>query len=159
VVAAEFPKAVQNFVQPLRAPPHGLAQCAIVARLRGTAREAPRGSPGIAPAPAASGFSRVALVRGRRLVLSGGQIAFGSRAEDARLAYQRLDKVLEENGSGLRQAAWLSIYALSGPMGEQARHVGSEFLNREMPPAGALLVCEDLPALDASVVLEVVAPL
>jgi enamine deaminase RidA (YjgF/YER057c/UK114 family) len=159
VVAAEFPKALLNFVQPLRAPLHGLVQCAIVARLRGTAREAPRGSTGSAQAPAAGGFSRVAVVRTGRLVLSGDQIAFGSRAEDARLAYQRLDKVLEENGSTLRQAAWLSIYALSDPMGERARRAGSEFMNRDKPPAGSLLVCEDLPALDASFALEVVAPL
>lgn len=148
-VSMEFPRAVANFVQPLRAPPHGLAQCAIVARLRGTARGA----------PAAGGFSRVAIVRAPKVVLSGGQIAFGSREEDARLAYRRLGKVLEENGSSLRQAAWLSIYALSAPLGDQARRIGSEFLNGDKPPAGAILVCEDLPALDASFAIDVVAPL
>ncbi len=148
-VSTEFPRAVANFVQPLRAPLHGLAQCAIVARIPGTPPEA----------PAAGGFSRTAMVRARRVVLSGGQIAFGSRAEDARLAYQRLGRVLEENGSSLRQAAWLSIYALSAPMGEQARRIGSEFLNQDKPPAGAVLVCEDLPALDASFAIDVVAPL
>ncbi len=93
------------------------------------------------------------------MVLSGGQIAFGSREEDARLAYRRLGKVLEENGSSLRQAAWLSIYALSDPIGEQARRIGSEFLSREKPPAGETLVMEDLPALDASFAIDVVAPL
>jgi enamine deaminase RidA (YjgF/YER057c/UK114 family) len=148
-VSTEFPRAVLNFVQPLRAPLHGLAQCEIVARIRGTAPEA----------PAAGGFSRVAMVRSRRVVLSGAQIAFGSREEDARLAYRRLGKVLEENGSSLRQAAWLSIYALSAPVGEQARHTGSEFLNEDKPPAGARLVCEDLPALDASFAIDVVARL
>jgi enamine deaminase RidA (YjgF/YER057c/UK114 family) len=146
-VSTEFPRAVENFVQPLRAPSHGLALCEIVARIRGTAREA----------PPAGGFARVAMVRARRVVLSGGQIAFGFREEDARLAYRRLGKVLEENGSSLRQAAWLSIYALSPPMGEQARRIGSESLNGEKPPAGAVLVCEDLPALDASFAVDVVA--
>ena len=146
-VATEFPKAIANFVQPLRAPSHGLAQCGIVASIRGTAREA----------PAAGGLSRVAMVRARRVVLSGDQIAFGSREEDARLAYQRLGKALEENGSSLRQAAWLSIYALSATEGEQARRIGSQFLNADNPPAGAVLVCEDLPALDASFAADVVA--
>jgi enamine deaminase RidA (YjgF/YER057c/UK114 family) len=148
-VSTEFPKAILNLVQPLRAPPHGLAQCAIVARIRGSAREA----------PAVGGFSRLATVRARRVLLSGGQIAFGVREEDARLAYRRLGKVLEENGSSLRQTAWLSIYALSEPMGEQARRIGGEFLNGDQPPAGAILVCEDLPALDASFAVDVVAPL
>jgi enamine deaminase RidA (YjgF/YER057c/UK114 family) len=146
-LSTEFPKAIVSFVQPLRAPPHGLAQCNIVARLRGTAREA----------PAASGLPRVATVRARRVVLSGDRIAFGSREEDARLAYQRLRKVLEENGSSLRQAAWLSIYALSAIEGEQARRIAGEFLNGNRPPAGAILVCEDLPALDASFAVDVVA--
>jgi enamine deaminase RidA (YjgF/YER057c/UK114 family) len=155
-VSTEFPRAVGNFVQPLRAPLHGLAQCEIVARIRSTVREAPRVAQGSAEAPA-GGFSRTAMVRARRVVLSGSQIAFGFREEDARLAYQRLGKVLEENGSSLRQAAWLSIYALSAPMGEQARRIGSESLNREKPPAGAMLVCEDLPALDASFAVDVVA--
>jgi enamine deaminase RidA (YjgF/YER057c/UK114 family) len=158
-VSTEFPRAVLNFVQPLRAPPHGLAQCAIVARIRGAVREAPGVSQGSAEAPAAGGFSRMAMVRARRVVLSGGQIAFGSREEDARLAYQRLGKVLEENGSSLRQVAWLSIYTLSAPMGDQARRIGSQFLNGDKPPAGAILVCEDLPALDASFAIDVVAPL
>ena len=148
-MASGFPRAALNFVQPLRAPSHGLAQCEIVASIRGTAREAPAGGE----------LSRVAMVRARRVVLSGDQIAFGSREEDARLAYQRLGKALEENGSSLRQAAWLSIYALSDPMGEQARRAGGEFMNGDKPPAGALLVCEDLPALDASFALEVVASL
>ena len=146
-VSTEFPRAVENFVQPLRAPSHGLAQCEIVASIRGTAREAPAGGE----------LSRVAMVRARRVVLSGDQIAFGSREEDARLAYLRLGKALEENGSSLRQAAWLSIYALSATEGEQARRIGSQFLNADNPPAGAVLVCEDLPSLDASFAAEVVA--
>ena len=149
-VSTEFPKAILNLVQPLRAPPHGLAQCEIVARIGGAIREAPS---------VTGGLSRVAMLRAPRVVLSGGQIAFGSREEDARLAYQRLGKVLAANGSSLRQAAWLSIYALSGPMGDQARRTGGEFLNRERPPAGVMLVIEDLPALDASFAVDVVAPL
>ena len=155
-VSTEFPRAAANFVQPMRAPPHGLAQCAIVARLRGTPREATAVSPGRTEAPA-GGFSRTAVVRARRVVLSGDRIAFGSRGEDARLAFQRLEKVLEEHGSSLRQAAWLSIHALSGPLGDQARRIGGEFLNGNQPPAGVLLVCEDLPALDASFSVDVVA--
>jgi enamine deaminase RidA (YjgF/YER057c/UK114 family) len=148
-ISTEFPKASLNLVQPLRAPPHGLAQCEIVARIGGTARGA----------PPAAGQPRVAMIRARRVLLSGGQIAFGAREEDARLAYRRLGKVLEENGSSLRQTAWLSIYALTAPMGEQARRIGGESLNAGQPPAGAILVCEDLPALDASFAVDVVAPL
>jgi enamine deaminase RidA (YjgF/YER057c/UK114 family) len=149
VVSAEFPRAVVNFVQPLRAPSHGLALCEIVARIGGTAGEA----------HAEGGASRVTMVRAPRVVLSGGQIAFGSREEDARLAFRRLGKVLEENGSSLRQAAWLSIYALSGAMGDQALRVGGEFWNRDQPPGAVLLICEDLPALDASFAVDVVGEL
>jgi enamine deaminase RidA (YjgF/YER057c/UK114 family) len=145
VVATEFPRAVLNFVQPLRAPLYGLAQCEIVARIRGSDREAQAGG--------------AAMVRARRVVLSGDQIAFGFREEDARLAFQRLGKVLGENGTSLRQAAWLSIYALSAKMGEQARRIGGQFLDGGQPPAGGVLVCEDLPALDASFAVDVVAVL
>ena len=153
-LAAEFPKAVQNFVQPLRAPAHGSAACEAVARLRtagGEALQVVEGS-----GDSSSSFSRLALVRAPRIVLTGSQIAFGYRDEDARLAFQRLGKIVEDNGGSLGEAAWMSIYALSDRLEEQAGRLKIEFLAKGKFPAGTALVCEDLPALDASFAADVV---
>lgn len=153
LLAAEFPKAIQNLVQPQRAHSHGLASCEIVARLRAAPPEPVR----IISTP--SRPRAALLITAPKVVLSGSQIGFGFREEDARLAFQRLDKALEESGASLKSAAWVSLYALSGRIGKSA----AEILDELWPDAGPALVsvipCEDLPALDASFAADVLAVL
>jgi enamine deaminase RidA (YjgF/YER057c/UK114 family) len=156
IVASEFPRAALNFVQPQRAPSHAAAACEAVARLR-----APAGEPlrmlnaGEERQPPF--FSRVALVGAARVALTGSQLAFGYEDNDARLAFQRLGKTLEQVGSSPARAAVTSIYPLSGSIGEQVRRIGQEFFDKAKPPAGTLVSIEGLPSLDASFAVDVLA--
>jgi enamine deaminase RidA (YjgF/YER057c/UK114 family) len=84
-------------------------------------------------------------------------LAFGYEDKDARLAFQRLGKTLEQVGSSPARAAVTSIYPLSGSIGEQVRRIGPEFFDKAKPPAGTLVSFEGLPSLDASFAVDVLA--
>jgi enamine deaminase RidA (YjgF/YER057c/UK114 family) len=156
IVAAEFPKAVTDFVQPERAPSHGMAGCQAVARMR-----EPVGSPLRFVRTAASGgaaeMSDVALVSAQKIVMTGGQMAFGFGEEDARLAFRRLAKTLEQERSSLTQVAVAGIYALSRPVGEQAQKISAGLWGEAGPPTLTRIPCVGLPSLDASFAIEMVS--
>ena len=156
LVAAEFPKAVMNFIQPERAPAHALAGCQLVARMR-----TPAGAPIRVLKSTASGgsepISEVALVSAPRVVLVGSQMAFGYEEEDARLAFRRLAKTLEQEGSSIAQVASAGMYSLSKSIGEQAQKVGAGFWGQASPPASTRIPCVGLPSLDASFAVDVVS--
>lgn len=156
LVVEEFPDAAANFVQTQRAPARALAACEAVARLRrevgaplavlnpeGLAREA--------------GQSQVALVGAPKVVLTGSQVSFGFREEDARLAFQRLEKSLQQAGASTRGVAFVEYYALSSGIADQVRKVRSEFFDASRPPAGSLEPVEGLPSMDAGFAMDVVA--
>ena len=145
LLVASFPKAVLNLVQPERAPSHAAVACEAVARLRA------------GPVKAIAPPSAVALVRAPRVVLAGSQMAFGYDEENARLAFQRLGKTLEQQSSSLRGVVSVNIYGMSRPIGERALKIGAGFFDPAGPPAATVITCVGLPALDASFALEVVA--
>jgi len=156
VVATAFPKAVLNFVQPERAPSKAVAACEAVARLR-----IPAGAPLrlLTRARSAGSAARpdVALVGAPRVVLTGGQMSFNYEDEDARLAFQRLGKTLEQGDSSWDRVAWMGFYVLSRPIGEQVQRIAAGFLDPAKPPAGTLLPCVGLPSLDAGFAVDAVA--
>jgi len=155
-LASEFPKADLNFVQVLRAPARAIVECEAVARLR-----APAGGPLRLLNPGglerSEYYSQVALVSAPKLVFTSGQMAFGTTEEDARLAFQRLGRMLAQGGSGFEHVAMSSIYPLTTPIAMTARKVRTEFYSRTSPPASTMLPFEGLPSLDASFAVEVVA--
>jgi enamine deaminase RidA (YjgF/YER057c/UK114 family) len=156
LVSTEFPKAVMNFIQPERAPAHALAGCQVVARMR-----SPAGAPVRVlkpPAPAGSEpVSEVALVSAPRVVLVGSQMAFGYEEEDARLAFRRLAKTLEQERSSITQVVAAGLYALSRPIAEQAQKIGAGFWGQAGPPVSTRMPCVGLPSLDASFAIDVVS--
>ena len=145
-----------NFVQIQRAPLHSVAECEAVARLSAPAGQPlrfvnPGGSAG------SSGSSQAALVGAPQVVLTGAQLGFHFKDEDARLVFKRLDKELGEAGASLRQAAMVNAYPLSNSIGGLVRKVRAEFYGPSNPPAGTMLPFEGLPALDASFAVDVIA--
>lgn len=155
-VAREFPQAAANYVQIQRAPARSVAECEAVARLN-----APVGAPlrmlnpdGL---PASPNYSHVALVGAPKIVLTGAQMAFQYEEQDVRLAFQRLDRELAQAGASLRQTAMASIYPLSGGLSPLIRKVRAEFYDMSRPPASTMLPFEGLPALDASLAVDVIA--
>jgi|YNPNPStandDraft_1061719.scaffolds.fasta_scaffold04706_8 enamine deaminase RidA (YjgF/YER057c/UK114 family) len=157
-LASEFPRAALNLVQPQRAPARALAECEAVARL---SAEPPRAltlwnPPGLPQSPF---FSQIALVGPARLALTGAQLGFRYGEEDARLAFQRLGRTLQEAGASFQGIAVSHIYPLSSALGEMIRRVRAEFYSRQAPPASTMLPFEGLPSLDASFGVEVIAVL
>jgi len=108
-LAKAFPQAALNLVQGQRTLGRSTVQCEAVARLRQEPAAPVRflNTPGIAPR---LGFSAVALAGPARLALSGTQLAFGFEEPDARLAYQRLEKSLEQGGAAPDGVIVLNIY-------------------------------------------------
>jgi enamine deaminase RidA (YjgF/YER057c/UK114 family) len=155
---AEFPKAALNFVQRTREPLQSLVECEAVARLR-----KPPAGPLVFVNPAAlpnsPDHSQVALVGARKLALTGTQLAFGLQETDARLAFQRLGKSLEQTGASYNRVAVASVYPLSRSIADLVRKVRPEFCDRDRLPAGTMLPFQGLPSLDASFALEVIAVL
>jgi enamine deaminase RidA (YjgF/YER057c/UK114 family) len=156
LVEAEYPRAALDYVQTQRAPIRALAACEAVARLRGDAGARLRlvNAEGLPPQP---GESQIALVGAARVVLTGAQVSFGFEEQDARLAFGRLQKVLEQAGVSARDVAFAHYYPLSSGIADQVRSVRSEFFGAAHPPAGALLLFEGLPSMDAGFAVDVVA--
>jgi enamine deaminase RidA (YjgF/YER057c/UK114 family) len=155
---AEFPKAAIDIVQRMREPMQSLAQCEAVARLRQRPAQPLVfvASPG---SPSSAGGSRIALVGAGRVAFTGAQLAFGFNEPAARLAFQRLAKVLEGVGATYGGVAVAEVYPLSRSIAELVRKVQPEFFDRARPPAGVMLPFEGLPSLDASFAVDAIAVL
>lgn len=156
LVEAEYPRAALNYVQTQRGPSQSLAACEAVAKLKWTTGTRlhflnPEGL------PKEAGVSAIALVAAPRLVFTGTQVSFGYEEKDARLAFDRLRKAMEQAGVAPHDVAYAHYYPLSRGIAAQVRKVRSEFFDPARPPAGALLLFEGLPSMDAGFAVDVVA--
>jgi enamine deaminase RidA (YjgF/YER057c/UK114 family) len=156
LVEAEYPRAALNLVETQRAPVRALAACEAVARLRRDAG-APLRLMNPEGLPREPGESQIALVSAPHVVLTGSQVCFGYREEDARLAFDRLRKSLEQDGVSARDVAFAHYYPLSAGIAEQVRTVRSKFFDAARPPAGSLVLFEGLPSMEAGFAVELVA--
>jgi len=148
LVQTEYPRAALDFVQLNRAPRQALAACEAVARLR-----APPPSP-LEFIHSSGGDSEIALVNAPQVVLTGAQDSFGYKETDARLAFERLKKSLEQAGTQPKNVAYAHYYPLSPSLGAEVRKVRPEFFDH---PAATMLIFEGLPSMDAGFAVDVVA--
>jgi len=156
LVESRYTDAALNFVQVQRAPTRSLAECEAVARLRwNTGTAVHMLNPEGLGSPAQ--LSQIALVGAPRVILTGSQEAFGFQDADARLAFERLQKSLLQEGGSLREAAFTSMYPLSSSISEQVRKIRGEFYDRARPPAGTMLPFQGLPSMDAGFAVDVIA--
>jgi enamine deaminase RidA (YjgF/YER057c/UK114 family) len=122
------------WIQPQRLPAQTTTWCEGVVRLAGAAMPA------------------------QPLAFSGAQLAFSYSEEDARLAYERLEKTLKSANSTLKNAVFLSFYPLSAQLAELARRTGPSYLDSAHRPAGVrTVVFEGLPSMDGSFAIEAIA--
>jgi enamine deaminase RidA (YjgF/YER057c/UK114 family) len=150
LVEAEYPRAALDYVQTQRSPIQALAACEAVARQHGGAEPLQFG-------PGEPGHSRFARVASRRVVLTGTQSSYGYEEKDARLAFERLQKGLEQAGLTARGVAFAHYYPLSPGIAAQIRKVRLEFFDPAHPPAGTLLIFEGLPSMDSGFAVDAVA--
>ncbi len=154
-IAALFPKAAVTVVQLLRGLSTGLVECEGVARLA-----ADPAKPLVLVNPpglqASANYSQVALVNAPKVIITGTQLAFNSREEDIKLAFDRLSKTVEQAGGSLKNTVITNFYPLTQSTMDKIRKVRFEFLDKAKPPASTMLLFEGLPSLDASFAAEVV---
>jgi enamine deaminase RidA (YjgF/YER057c/UK114 family) len=152
---AQFPRASLAILQPLRAALQTGASCDAVARLQTPPRE-----PLVFLDPPdldSTGLSsQIALIGPVRVAFSSAQLAFGASDGDARLAFQRLGKSLDQVTASYDQAAVAEIYSLSHSAADLARKAGAGFFDRARPPAVTALPFEGLPSMDASFAVDVI---
>ncbi|MEO8657889.1 MAG: RidA family protein [Bryobacteraceae bacterium] len=156
VVSQAFPQAATHFVQTQRAPTRSLVECEAIASLT-----KPVGVPVKLLNPEgllkSEMYSQVALIAAPRIAFSGTQMAFAYGEEDARLAFQRLQKSLEMVKTTLRSTVMTRFYPLTGKSTDVIRKVRFDYLDKAHPPASTLLSFEGLPSLDASFGFDVIA--
>jgi enamine deaminase RidA (YjgF/YER057c/UK114 family) len=146
--AARWPAARLNLVQPLRETLASEVACEAVGRLS----EAPRERIEFLPGAVAAGPGN--------LIFTGAQLAFGTAADDAELAFTRLRKTLQEvAGRPLGPLAAMNIYALRQSTGELAREAAAGLFPQPTPPALSVESVEGLPAMDASFSADAIAVL
>ncbi|MBM3774345.1 MAG: RidA family protein [Acidobacteria bacterium] len=155
-LAAEYPGAALSVVQVQRAPARAVVECEAVARAgAGAAGGIEFLSPqGLTRSP---NYSQVVRVDAPKLAFSGSQTAFGFQESDARLAFERLGRELEQHRTSLKDVIMSSIYPLSASLADQVRKVRFEFYDRSRPPASTMLPFDGLPSMDASFSVDVVA--
>jgi enamine deaminase RidA (YjgF/YER057c/UK114 family) len=156
LVASAYPKAALNFVQTERAPARAMASCEAVARLAWNTGTALLLKDTVG-APAEPGLSQMALVGAPHVVLTGTQVSFGYEEKDARLAFERSKRVIEQAGASMAAVAFAHYYPLSAGIAAQVQKIRAEFFNNTHPPAGSMLVFESLPSMDAGFALDMVA--
>lgn len=156
MVAAQFPAAAANYVQIQRAPLRAIVECEAVARLKQPAPEPLKliNPTGLTASP---NYSHVALISAQKVALTGTQSAFGFEDKDARLAFQRLQRDLEQVKASIKDVAMSNIYPLSASIADQVRRIRFEFYDKSHPPASTMLPFEGLPAMDAGFAVDVVA--
>jgi enamine deaminase RidA (YjgF/YER057c/UK114 family) len=147
LVEAEYPRAALNYVQTQRAPSRALAACEAVARLR-------RDMGQRVVLQTAEGEPSAALVAAQHVVLTGTQVSYGYQEANSRLAFERLQKVLEASGVSGADVAFAHFYPLAEPLASQVRKLRTEFFAAS---AGSLVLFEGLPGMDAGFAVDVVA--
>jgi len=156
LVAREFPKAALTFAQTQRAPESHVVECEAVARLKSpvAGKWKVLNPPGLR---ASTQFSQLALAGPGPVVLTGSQMAFRTQDSDVRLAFDRMNSSLQQNGTSLKNVFWSAIYPLTRAVTDKVRSIRFEYYDKENPPASTLLLFEGLPSVDASFALEVIA--
>jgi enamine deaminase RidA (YjgF/YER057c/UK114 family) len=148
LVEADYPHAALDYVQPARAPREALAACEAVARLHAAPTQP------VEFIGTAGGESQSALIGAAQLVLTGSQYSFGYQESDARLAFDRLKKSLEQVGATAANVAYAHYYPLSPSLAAEVRKVRTDFFRA---PAATALLFEGLPSMDAGFGVDVIA--
>jgi enamine deaminase RidA (YjgF/YER057c/UK114 family) len=147
-VTESFPEAASNYVQLRRDSMGDFVACeAVAATVSASAKSVDLiGSP-----------AQVVRLGPGRIVLSGTQMAFGQEDGDLRLAFGRLDKALETSGTDMKKVVFARVYSLTSAAAQKLLQLRAEYFDQAAQPATTSLMFEGLPALDASIGLDVVA--
>jgi len=140
-VQSTFPKAAVTVVQALRDPPNNNNMCEAVGQLGNASTEAPL---------LLLKDARASIVRSPKIVFTGLQLTFGSYLDDAREAFNRLQRAASVV-EGADSTVQLNAFSLDLTAGSALRKSTS------VPPSTfSTQIVEGLPAMDASAGIEAV---
>jgi enamine deaminase RidA (YjgF/YER057c/UK114 family) len=149
MIAAKYPQAAIALVQPKREHFSSAVACEGIAKL-------------------ASPVDRVAFVKdGDTIVgaavsapvvaLTGSLVAYGYEDRNARLAFDRMNKVLEPVKGSWKSVVEVRFYPLAASIVKQIGRIRDDFLDHARPPAISMTPIEGLPSIDASFAMDAVA--
>ncbi len=149
MIAAKYPQAAIALVQPKREHASSAVACEGIARL---------GAPVNGVAFVKDGGAIVgAAVSSSTVALTGTLVAYGYEDRNARLAFDRMNKVLEPAKASWKSVVEVRFYPLAASIVQQIGRVRGEYLNRANPPAISMAPIEGLPSIDASFAMDAVA--
>jgi enamine deaminase RidA (YjgF/YER057c/UK114 family) len=149
MIAAKYPTAAIALVQPRRAHASSTVACEGVARLA---------SPVNTTAFVKDGDNVVgAAISAPSVALTGTLVAYGYEDRNARLVFDRMNKVLEPAKASWKSVAEVRFYPLAASIVKQIGRVRDDYLDRAHPPAMSMAPVEGLPSIDASFAMDAIA--
>lgn len=149
MIEAKYPQAAVALVQPRREHTSSAVSCEGVAKLS---------SPVSGVAFVKDGGNVVgAAVSAPTVVLTGTLVAYGYEDRNARLAFDRMNKVLEPSKASWKSVVEVRFYPLAASIVKQIERVRGDFLDRLNPPAISMAPIEGLPSIDASFAMDAIA--
>jgi enamine deaminase RidA (YjgF/YER057c/UK114 family) len=149
MIAAKYPAAAIALIQPRRAHASSTVECEGVAKLS---------RPVNSVALVKDGDKAVGVaVSATTVALTGTLVAYGYEDRNARLAFDRMNKLLEPAKASWKSVAEVRFYPLAPSIAKQIARVRDEYLDRASPPAMSMVPVEGLPSIDASFAMDAIA--
>ena len=115
-------------------------------------------SPSIASRSSKTAITIVgAAVSAPTVALTGTLVAYGYEDRNARLAFDRMNKILDPVHASWKSVVEVRFYPLAASIVKQIERVRVDFLNRANPPAISMAPIEGLPSIDASFAMDAIA--
>jgi len=149
MLAAKYPQAAIALVQPRREHASSTVACEGIARLSSPVNRVVFVKDGETILGAAVSAPTVAL--------TGTLVAYGYEDRNARLAFERMNKILEPAKASWKSVVEVRFYPLAASIVKQIGRVRIDFLDRENPPAISMAPIEGLPSIDASFAMDAIA--
>jgi enamine deaminase RidA (YjgF/YER057c/UK114 family) len=149
IFMARYPSAAFALVQPKRAHATSTVECEGVAKLS----QPVNGMQFIKDGDKVLG----AAVSAPTVALTGTLVAYGYEDRNARLVFDRMNKVLEPAKASWKSVAEVRFYPLAASIAKQIIRVRGDFLDQANPPAVSMVPIEGLPSIDASFAMDAVA--
>jgi enamine deaminase RidA (YjgF/YER057c/UK114 family) len=149
MIAAKYPQAAIALVQPRREHVSSTVACEGIAKLAAPVNRVAFVKDGETIIGAAVSAPTVAL--------TGTLVAYGYEDRNARVAFDRMNKVLEPVKASWKSVVEVRFYPLAASIVKQIGRVRVDFLDRDNTPAISMVPIEGLPSIDASFAMDAVA--
>jgi len=149
MIAARYPQAAMALVQPKREHTSSTVSCEGIAKLAAPVNGVQFVKDG--------GIVVGAAVSAPLAALTGTLVAYGYEDRNARVAFDRMNKVLEPAKASWKSVVEVRFYPLAASIVKQIGRVRGDFLDRGNLPSISMTPMEGLPSIDASFGMDAIA--